>query len=342
MKAAAFRDASLATLVLLAAIHAGSGQGEHFDAALRGYAFGVVTVFFVTAYRAAMLWRHPAAALFARELGRALCQPSWWRESLSEFGRSLVTQRFLAARGRLRWLAHLSLSWGTLLAFLVTVPLVFGWMHFEVAGERRYRTHAFGAGLLSFDVDSLLGWLVFHVLHVCSVLVLLGCTYFVLVRLRARGEWHGQRSFHLAPLLALAWLAATGLALPWAAQQGDASLVRLAQVLHQVAVLGLLAGLPFGKLAHLLLRPLHAGAVLLRRTRASVRCRLCEAPLAPGEQVVRVHEILSRERVGAPAPVWLCTACRRRAVAMTHTKLVGRGFLPAVVQGRHEAERKVA
>lgn len=338
-----WRDATVATAVLGASIVVGSEGLRHFDPALRGYAVALVVAFFALVQRTSSLWRRAQAAVFLHALCQALRSPREWGTFVRVAVTRLGTQRFVARRSSGRWLAHLALSWGTLVAFAVTVPLVFGWVHFEAWGPRHYRPYAWGVGLVPFAVDSVLGWLVFHILHLCSIAVLVGCAYFVWQRVRSRGEWSSRHSFHLGPLLALAVVAATGLALPAAARSGDAYLFRLAQLTHEVAVILFVVSLPFGKLAHIVLRPLHVGVQVLRGTsREHGHCAGCSRELAPAAQLQLVREMVERQRVGAPAVLAFCPACRRRFLALSHSRLVHGGFQPPAVPSFRPVAREAA
>lgn len=338
-----WRDATVATAVLVAAIVVGSEGFRHFDPALRGYAVALVVAFFALVQRTSSLWRRAQAAVFLHALSQALRSPRQWRTFVRMAATRVVAQRFVAQRSSGRWLAHLALSWGTLVAFAVTIPLVFGWLHFEVWGPRQYQPYAWGVGLVPFAVDSVLGWLVFHVLHLCSIAVLTGCAYFFWQRVRSRAEWSSRHSFHLGPLLGLAVVAATGLALPAAARSADAHLFRLTQLAHEVAVILLVVSIPFGKLAHVVLRPLHVGAQVLRSTsREYGRCAGCGCELAPAAQVQLVREIVERQQAGAPAVLAFCPACRRRALALSHSRLVHGGFQPPALPLVRQAAKEAA
>src|SRR5439155_80494 len=114
---------------------------------------------------------------------------------------------------------------------------------------------------------------------------LLGAAYFLLARLRSRGGPHESAGFHLAPLFLLLAVAASGLALPAAGRSGLPGVFRAAALVHEVSVVALLLALPFTKLAHLLIRPLHLGAQLVRAPGTPrAGCIGCGAPLAPVAQ----------------------------------------------------------
>src|SRR5262249_29180204 len=71
----AARDATLATVLLLAAIWAGSHGFADVDRALLGYLAATLVATFGTVLRASAFWRRPASAFFARALVSALRSP---------------------------------------------------------------------------------------------------------------------------------------------------------------------------------------------------------------------------------------------------------------------------
>src|SRR5437870_769477 len=272
-------------------------------------------------------WRRPPSAFYARALLEAVRRPSRLRRLLSATGRDLAAQRFIARRSRVRWLAHLLLSAGTLASFAITLPLVWGWLRFEADGGRAYRAILVGVPVVHFATDGVVGWLVFHALSVAAVAVALGATYFFLARLRARDV----SGFHLAPLLLLLAVAASGLALPAAGRSARPGLFRAAALVHEVCVVALLLALPFTKLAHILIRPLHLGAQLVRAPRAPrAGCTGCGAPLAPVAQRESVERLLAARGFRFALHQRRCPACRRRQVAAAQAELLGAQFQPGL------------
>src|SRR5689334_4180533 len=155
--------AALALLIII-----GSRSLSHFDAALVGYTFAVLFATFGITYRYAMWLQRPPTALYWRRgwqvffrghyMGRNIVQ--WVRRVVSDF----VLNRFIAQRGAFRWLAHWLIMWGCVLAFAITFPLVFGWIHFETVPGKLdwYRTYLFGFPAGSFPIHSVAGFLIFH------------------------------------------------------------------------------------------------------------------------------------------------------------------------------------
>jgi hypothetical protein len=78
---------------------------------------------------------------------------------------------------------------GCVLAFAITFPLVFGWIHFEtIPGDlTTYRTYVFGFATSSFAIHSFVAFLIFHGLVWASFLVIAG----VMLAMRRRMREHG-------------------------------------------------------------------------------------------------------------------------------------------------------
>jgi hypothetical protein len=325
----ALRDATLATLFLCGAIYAGSSGLAHLDPALLGYLGATLSACFVTVHRLSAVWRRPAAAFYARALLRTLAHPRQLWTLARATGRDLAAQRFLARRSRARWLAHLLVSGGTLAGLAITLPLVWGCLHFEADGARTYQAILAGMPVVRFATDGAAGWLVFHALDLAAGAVVLGAAYFLVARLRARGEPAARTALHLRPLLVLLAVALSGLALPVAGRSGVPGLFGATAILHELAVIVLLLAIPSTKLMHLLIRPLHLGAQLVRASTApTAACALCGAPLAPAAQGAEVESLLARRGFRFEGHQHRCPPCRRRQVAAAQAGLLEAEFQP--------------
>lgn len=327
------RDAALATTVLIAAIAAGSGGGARLDPALFGYLGATLVAAFALTWRASAFWRRPASAFYARALLGALRQPRSLRATAVAAGRDLAAQDFIRRRSTARWLAHMLLAFGTLASFAITLPLVFGWLHFAAAGERHYRVVLAGVPTLRFAVDGAVGWLLFHGLSLAAIAVVAGAAFFVAVRLRARRLPGATAGFAMAPLALLIVVALTGLALP--ISRGWPGLFPIAAFVHQIAVVVLLVALPFSKLSHVLIRPLQLGARAVRGAGAIWQaCAGCGAPLAPVLQQQAVGALLAQRGIRLERHLTHCPPCRRKQVAAAQAGLLGAHFHPPIVGAR--------
>src|SRR2546425_11115855 len=127
---------SVAALSVAGLIFLGSGNLRHFDWALLPYALASIFSAAAIAYRATVWLQRPPTRRYWQQGWRLFWRGGALRNSVY-LTRLLLdnfaAQRFIAQRSRQRWLMHLCLSWGGLLAFALTFPLVFGWIHFETS-----------------------------------------------------------------------------------------------------------------------------------------------------------------------------------------------------------------
>lgn len=308
------------TACLLLAIYLGSARFRHLDTALSGYLAATIVSCFALTYRVVAFWSRPASAFYARILFNALKHPRQATRMLRAGARDVAAQSFIRKRGLMRWLAHMSLSWGTMIAFAVTLPLVWGWLHFEAAGDRHYVALFAGVPTLRFDVGGVAGWLMFHVLSVAAVAVIGGCAYF----LRQRWLQGATAALHIGPLLLLVGVAGSGLLLIPAAAAEARWVLPAAQMIHQASVVALLLALAFSKLIHVFIRPLHVGVQLLRATSSeSTHCRSCATAIVAAAQFAAVQTALAARGFQFAGYQDLCPACRRRNLATHHGALAG-------------------
>ena len=339
--------ASLAGLgaagLVAAAIVLGSRGLRDYDTALAAYTLGSLLAAFCVSYRTALWLRRPAARLYARRGLELLLRGRGHASYAAHRGLvDVAAQRFVARRSRARWLAHLCLSWGTMLAAAVTFPLVFGWVHFEtrVDDPRVYEVVALGARVLAFDVDSPVRHVLFNLLNASGVMVLFGAAYFLQRRLADPGMRARQQIVHdLLPLLLLLAIAVTGLMLTASAKLMDGYGYGAVAALHALAVVGTLLYLPFGKLFHAVQRPLHVAVGLARRADAetpAVRCAACAAAFAGAGQLAHLKVVLAEVGLDWPLPSAaadrgarhysdVCPACRRRLLGFAQGVAMGRG-----------------
>jgi hypothetical protein len=325
-----------AVALLAAAIAAGSRGLRDYDLALLPYTIGVLVAAFAAAYRYALWLRRPPTALYWRRAwpllrgrgGAAFAARFAWE--------SFLTQRFVRRRGRGRWLAHLALAWGTLLAGAVTFPLVFGWLHFEARPDDPawYRVVAVGQVLAEFHTASAARYVLFNLLNLAAVMVIAGALLALRRRLRDPGARAAQRFVQdLLPLLLLLAVSITGLTLTFSAHllggRGYAPL----SLIHALVVGGTLIYLPFGTLFHVVQRPAHLAVALYRRAGAAgapATCTSCGEAYASAMHVADLKVVLAEVgqdwSVGGPVEHYahVCPRCRRRLLGFTQGRLPGR------------------
>jgi len=342
----------LFTSILAVLIVVGSRNLQHFDAALVGYTFAVLFATFAITYRYSMwlqkpptkvYWRRGWQLFFSRRyLGRNIL--NWFRQVTADF----ALNRFIFRRNRVRGLAHLLIMWGCVLAFAITFPLVFGWIHFEtVPGDiESYRTFVFGFATTSFEIHSLTAFFIFHGLVWSSFMVIAGVMLAIRRRVRDHGAAVLQRfGEDFLPLILLFAISITGLLLTasytWMQGYGYDFLA----LLHAILVIFTLLYLPFGKFFHIFQRPAQLGVSFYKDVAAlegMAKCRRCEQEFAPLLQVKDLidveRELGYRYETSAPGVEhyqYICPACRRCLLGIAQGQLWGRRGSP----GEHPPAR---
>jgi len=323
-----------AVAVALALVVLGSDGLRWFDAALVGYLFGTLFAIFGTVYRYRVWLRRPATARLNRR---------GWEAFLSGGARSvprlaglavsnLALQRFIRPRSHLRWVAHLLVFWGCVLAAAITFPLVFGWLHFESVGQdaARYRAFVANVGTVTFDARSAVGWLVFHALDVSAVLVLAGVFLFLSRRLRDAGAVAVERSTDFLALAGLFAVSVTGLMLTASTLWMGGRFYTFLTTVHALTVILGLMYIPFGKLFHIFQRPANLGVQFYRAAGASgaqQRCTECGDAFASALQIADLKAVLPEVGFNYALPDGrhyqdVCPPCRRRLVTLAQSARV--------------------
>jgi len=327
----------LGVAVTLAITFAGSDGLAWFDAALVGYFFGVLFMVFGVIYRYAAWLRRPPTAMLNRR---------GWDAFRHRAGRNLValpslvathllTQGFIRRRSRVRWLAHQLVFWGCILAALVTFPLTLGLLHFESVGQdaERYQVYFSNLGTLSFDAESILGWMIFHALDIAAVLVLAGVFIFLRRRLHDPGALAVERSNDFLALAGLFAVSVTGLFLTVSSTWLDGRFYSALNTVHALTVILGLMYLPFGKLFHIFQRPGNLGVAYYRQADAdgpAATCPRCGEAFAGAQQVADLQAVLPQVGFdygidGGGNYQDTCPRCRRAGVTLAQSARVG-GF----------------
>jgi hypothetical protein len=325
--------AALAALLLL-----GSGALATFDPALVCYTFAVLFAAFGVTYRFVMWVQRPPTAMYWKR-GLQLClRPTDVLRNLGvvlhRLTSDFVFNRFIFRRGRARGLAHWLIMWGCLIALAVTVPLVFGWVEFRTEPDNlgMYRVWVFGLPQAAFPIESLTGFVVFHVLVWPSLLIVAGVFLAIRRRLRDEGAAALQRfAEDFLPLVLLFAVSATGLMLTASYTWMKGYAYEFLAILHAVSVIFTLLWLPFGKLFHVFQRPAHLAVAVYKdagRRGEQADCRRCGQPFA---SVMHVKDLITvEEQVGyryemkrAPAKhyQWVCPPCRRVLFGLAQAQL---------------------
>lgn len=322
--------ALMITALVVASIVVGSRNLQNFDPALVIYTFAVIVACWGVVYHYAVWLQKPPTRRFWQrnsELIRAL----GLRRSLATLSSTAVThvlgQTFIAQRSRLRWWMHFCLFWGCLTALAITLPLVFGWIHFSSAPDDQmtHITYLFGFPVASFRIRTITSWLLFHGLDISAVLVLAGVALSLWRRLRDAGALALETfSADFFPLILLFAISVTGLALTACTVWFRGAFYGFLAILHAITVVGGLLYLPFGKFFHIFQRPAQLGVKLYQQAGASgpgAVCPRCGDRFASQMQVDDLRAVLPQlgfdYSIQGPAQHWqaVCPACKRRSMA---------------------------
>jgi hypothetical protein len=327
----------LFTAILAVLIMFGSRNLAHFDAALVGYTFATLFATFAITYRYSMWLQRPPThrywvrgwqVFFNRKyLVRNI--RNWLARVVSDF----AMNRFIFKRDVGRGLAHALIMWGCILAFAITFPLVFGWVHFQtLPGDlQSYRTYVFGFGTNSFEVHSIVAFLIFHGLVWSAFLVIGG----VMLAMRRRMREHGAAAVQrfgedFMPLILLFAISVTGLLLTASYTWMEGYGYDFLALLHAVTVIFTLLWLPFGKFFHIFQRPAQLGVSFYKDVGAlqgMASCARCGTGYAPQMQIDDLIEV-ERElgyryemTRGADHYQRICPSCRRKILALAQGEL---------------------
>ena len=290
--------AALAVLIVI-----GSRTLAHFDAALVGYTFAVLFATFAITYRYSMWLQRPPTRRYWVRGWQMFFNPKYLgrniRNWFARVGSDFAMNRFIFQRDRMRGLAHWLIMWGCVLAFAITFPLVFGWIHFEtVPGDfESYRTYVFGFATSSFRIHSIMAVIIFHGLVWSAFLVIAGVMLAMRRRMREHGAAAVQRfAEDILPLVLLFAISVTGLLLTasytWMKGYGYDFLA----LLHAVVVIFTLLWLPFGKFFHIFQRPAQLGVSFYKDVGAReglAKCARCQAEYAP---LIQINDLIDVER----------------------------------------------
>ena len=269
-----------ASLALTLLVIVGSRNLENFDSALFGYTVASVVAFGAIFFRYAIWLQRPATrTYFKRGLWLFFQRPKLARNTADAaltVATNLIEQRFIFKRSKVRWLMHLLIMWGCLLAAAITFPLVFGWVHFKLEGDMGYRAYLFGFPLQLMQGRSLIAWLTFHALDISAVMVTAGCAIAIRRRLKDRGAIAAQQFLlDFVPHLFLIAISVSGLMLTASSLWFDGYMYSFIALSHQALVIMTLFFLPFGKLFHIVQRPASIGVELYQKRSTEMEQAVC-------------------------------------------------------------------
>jgi nitrate reductase gamma subunit len=258
-----FSTGTIAGIAVLAAIYFGSGRLTRFDTPLAAYAAATVFAAFAMVYRYTMWVQRPPTWRYFVASWRLFLRPKRLVVNSIKLVRlmfnNIILQKFIGRRSKGRWVAHMCLAWGCLIAFAITFPLSWGWVQFGHDGGN-YVVEFMGHRQFTFPPASIIGWMFFNGLNISAVLVLIG----VGIAMHRRIHEHGAQSVQtlandLIPLFLLFAVSITGLMLTASYKLMNGQHFSFLSLLHAFTVILLLLYMPFGKLFHVIQRPAQLG-----------------------------------------------------------------------------------
>jgi hypothetical protein len=322
----------LTTTLLAVMIRVGSRNLAHFDAALVAYTFASLFAMFGVTYRYAMWLQRPPTQLYWKRGWQAFFNRRRLVGNAGRLVERLVTDfagnHFIFKRGSLRGAAHFFIMWGCLVAFAITFPLVFGWMHFTTEPGRLdwYRAYVFGFPTIAFPIHSILAFLLFHGLVWCSFAVIMG----IMLAMRRRMREHGAAAVQqfgedILPLVLLFAISVTGLMLTASYTWMRGYAFDFIAILHAITVIFTLLYMPFGKFFHIFQRPAQLGASFYKdagETGEMAHCRRCGEAFSSEIHVKDLIGVLRKLGYryemsdGTEHYQWICPACRRAMLGL--------------------------
>jgi hypothetical protein len=155
------------------------------------------------------------------------------------------------------------LAVGCVLAFAITIPLTFGWIHFTLDPNSisTYNAHFFGFVVTSFELGTPIAVITFHALVWCSVIVTIGAVIMLRRRL-TDGGLIATQTFEgdWLPLFLLIAISVTGIGITYDYTFLQGRTHQFMSVTHAITVILFLIWLPFGKFFHIFQRLAQLGA----------------------------------------------------------------------------------
>lgn len=325
---------AVAALALCAAVYLGSSGLRTLDAALIPYTAATIILAFGVTYRYAMWVQSPPTRRYLRRGWGAFFSLKNFRRAPMMVPREVTgylgLQLFIRQRGKARWIAHLLLFWGVILATAITFPLTWGWISFE-GTESSYTLNVVDRSVLTFDPQRWVGFIAFHGLDISAALVLVGCAYFLWRRLHGHEVETGERlGYDFLPLLALIIISVTGVLLTFSSELLDGAGYQFLAVLHMTSVVLTLVFIPFGKFFHVIQRPANLGVRVYKETSeqrlGTLACVRCGEPLEGAGFIENLQGTMAEMGLKHGPLVTTCPRCKRESRGEAYLTHVKRGF----------------
>ncbi|MGM5629447.1 MFS transporter [Apibacter raozihei] len=281
---------SALTIIL---VFVGSRDLQNFDAALIAYLFGAVFAVFGVTYRYSIWLQRPPTKMYWKRSWQFFFSKhfvAYTVRSVRLLFQNILFQKFIYPRGRTRWIGHFLLATGCMIAFCITFPLTFGWIHFtlESGSLTTYEAHMFGFKMLDFELGSLIAFVTFHALVWCSVLVIIGAIM-MMKRRMTNGGLIATQTFEgdWLPLLLLIAISVTGIGISFDYTYLEGKTNQFMSVAHAVTVILFLVWMPFGKFFHIFQRPAQLGANIYKTE--GIKNGMAECPHTHEKFATQMH-----------------------------------------------------
>ncbi|MDF2855239.1 MAG: rane protein [Neobacillus sp.] len=289
----------------------------HVDLNLYGYMVGTVVFIGGFFYRFIAWGERPPTKLFIKKGLKLLFRKSTAKTSVDH----LAIYNFIWNRGFYRWIQHILIGWGCVLACLVTFPLVFGWMYFTMDENGLYTIVLMGMNLMEVKADGIIAWFSYNALNISATMVIAGvcmALYRRLKNMQARAEQ--KFIYDFLPLYLLLFISITGLLLTFQNVFLHGWMQPQMSLIHQFSVIVTLIYLPFGKLAHIPFRPMSVLAKNYREhysAQAMKECKVCGDEFVSVEQSSDIVQVLGVNDIDFNMEdgfnlAELCLPCRRK------------------------------
>ncbi len=256
----ALGGAVCAAVVLFLMVYLGSGKLTRFDSPLAAYTAATILAAFAFTYRYLMWIQRAATWRYFKASWGLFIRPHMLIKNLFRLvallWNNIVIQKFIDQRSHSRWVAHMGMAWGCLLAFAITFPLSWGWVQFGVAPDGiRYQVEFMGMPQFAFEPNSIIGFFLLNGLNISATLVLVGIGFAMHRRMFQHGAQAVQSLENdLIPLFLLFSVSITGLMITASYRLMGGAHFSFISLLHAFTVIILLLWMPFGKLFHVVQR----------------------------------------------------------------------------------------
>jgi hypothetical protein len=288
----------ICSALLTLGIYFGSDRLQRFDNPLAAYAAATIFAAFAFAYRYLMWIQRPPTWRYFKASWALFFRPRALLRNLVKLlillWNNIVLQKFIGRRSPGRWIAHMGMAWGCLIAFAITFPLSWGWIQFGVAGNGTdYQVEVMGRPVYAFDPSSVAGWIIFNGLNISAVLVLVGIG-FAMHRRVFHHSAHAVQSLEndIIPLILLFAVSITGLMITASYRLMGGAHFSFISLLHAFTVILLLLWMPFGKLFHVVQRPAQLGVAFYKEAGMAGPMAVCARSHQPYQSQLHHNDLV--------------------------------------------------